>query len=78
MTNADIFCRILAETTGRPERTFRSILAALPPAHRGKLDATCHDAPALLEQLRAEKSGILNWLVQGAAMAHRAGQRQQG
>lgn len=78
MTHADIFCKLLSETTGKPESFFRSILAALPAANRGRLDDLADDAPALLEQLRSEKAGILRWLVEGAGMAHREGWHKNG
>lgn len=71
MTNADVFCKILSETTGRPEKVFRAVLAQLPPCSRGKLDEQVQDEDALLAQLRAEKAGILNWVVEGAVRAHR-------
>jgi hypothetical protein len=66
MTHADVYCRILAETTGRPEQTFRAVLAKIPRGRRGRLDEQCPNAPSLLTELRAEKSGILNWLIEGA------------
>jgi hypothetical protein len=68
MTNADIIVRILSETTGKPERLFRAILAGIPSAQRGKLDELCPDAPAVLARLRQEKAGILNWVIQAGGI----------
>jgi hypothetical protein len=68
MTNADIICTILSETTGRPASTFWRILARIPAHKRGNLDAQCPDHEAVLATLRSERGGILSWLVLGAAI----------
>lgn len=68
MTNADIICTILSETTGRPASTFRRILDRIPRHRRGNLDDLCPDHAEVLAELRREKPGILAWLVLGAAI----------
>lgn len=77
MTNLDIFATILSEVTDRPasywrevirnvyaaagrDITFSPMLETVPPA----------EAEQLLADLRAEKPGILRWVV-GAAIAER-------
>jgi len=72
MTNADVFCTVLSEVTGRPAAYFRALLATLPADKRGRLDEECENAQTLLPALLAERSGILNRLLAGRREAHRS------
>jgi hypothetical protein len=68
MTNADVLITILAETTGQPPATFRPALDAarvLEPGHWLDVELSPDEAQELLTRLRAEKAGILNWLIKG-------------
>ena len=64
MKTSDVICKILGEVTGKPESSFRSFLDLIPP-REGDKELTDQEAEELLNKLRKEKSGILNWLLKG-------------
>lgn len=70
MTNKDVIVQVLHEVTGKPEKLTIDVLHDFASAHPGSqsgFDRSMSDAEAeqLLSELRKEKSGILNWLLQG-------------
>ncbi len=72
MTNRDVMVQILHEVTGKPKELIGDVLHDFAAAHPGSqsgFDRSISDAEAeqLLNELRKEKSGILNWLLQGNA-----------
>lgn len=70
MTKQELMVQILHEVTGKPKKEvkkiFKAVRSALPDRGR-KFDQTLTPAEAtdLLTKLRAEKEGILVWLIQG-------------
>ena len=72
MTNADVMVTILSEVTGRPTAEVAIVVRTaqlLSGADGFDTELTDSDAAALLAKLRAEKSGILNWLIEGRRRA---------
>ena len=68
MTNEHVILQILAEITGKPEVTFKPALdavRAMSPNNRLDVELSPDEAQRLLTQLRAEKTGILKWLIEG-------------
>jgi hypothetical protein len=67
MTNRDIFTTILHEVTGRPKGEFSALIthmqAQFPGQGRWDEELPPDKAERLLTALRAEKSGILNWIL---------------
>ncbi|MCZ7554754.1 MAG: hypothetical protein M5U05_19625 [Anaerolineales bacterium] len=69
MTRGDLIVTILVEVTGRPPATFELVLdaaRAMAPGHRLDEELSPAEAAKLLASMRAEREGILTWLVQGA------------
>ena len=70
VTRSDIFIKILSETTDKTEKEVQALLDAFKAAHPGehKFDEKLpvHEAEKLMDELRAERSGILAWLEHGA------------
>jgi hypothetical protein len=80
MTNADIFITILAEVTGRPRSTFEPVLDVArlaSPDHKLDVELEPDEAERLLMALRAEKSGILNWILARSMQRYRVLQVKQ-
>jgi hypothetical protein len=76
MTYGEIMTTILSEVTGRPRSTFEPALKAaraMSPDHRLNMELSPDEAQKLLADLRKEKAGILNWLIEGrrAAMSRK-------
>lgn len=75
MTKQDVMVQILHEVTGQPKKQvkkiFKAIRSSLPDRGR-KFDQTLTHAETeeLLKGLRAEKEGILVWLIEGGYEAH--------
>ena len=70
MTNGDIMTTILAEVTGRPAVEVGAVVRTarlLSGADGLDVEVTDDDAARLLAALRAERSGILNWILAGMA-----------
>ena len=69
MTYGEVMIQILHEVTGRPKSVFREITAmiqqAYPGQHRLDAELSPDEAAKLLDELRQEKPGILNWLIEG-------------
>lgn len=76
MTNGEIFTQILHEVTGRPKTEVAALVdhvkARFSGQHRWDEELSPDESQQLLEALRQEKSGILNWLLEGkrAAISH--------
>jgi hypothetical protein len=75
MTNQGVLIQILHEVTGRSKKEVRLIVEVLrfTLSDRGQRfdeELTPTEAEDLLTQLRAEKDGILSWLVSGARDAY--------
>ena len=69
MTYADIIAQTLSEVTGKPKEIFMEVLNSCPPPHRLNDEVPDGEAEAMLDQLRQEKSGILNWVIEGRRKA---------
>lgn len=69
MTYADIIAQTLSEVTGKPKEIFMDVLDSCPPPHRLNNELPDEEAQAILNQLRQEKSGILNWVIEGRRRA---------
>jgi hypothetical protein len=68
MTNAEIFAQVLSEVTGRPKAELMAIVEMVKrrggPATWDE-ELTPDASERLLASLRAEKAGILNWILAG-------------
>ena len=74
MTNADVFVQVLHEVTGKPILEVRKLLdMAIERTGPARFFEEIPDdeAEKLMESLRAEKEGILAWLVEGAMQVER-------
>ncbi len=74
MTKADVFVQILHEVTGKSKEEVRTMLdEATEATGRAGFDDEIDEAEAeqLLADLREEKEGIMNWLLQGAQAVKR-------
>jgi len=72
MTNGDVFIQILSEVTGQPEENvgFLVELAKKHNPHHGfDKELTPDEAQEMLQALRKEKNGIIQWLAQGYEQA---------
>lgn len=76
MTNLDVMTTILSEVTGRPAQQWRAAIRASVVASGRDIGDTelltelpQDEADGLLRKLRRERSGVLNWLLQGAQAA---------
>lgn len=69
MTYADIIAQALSEVTGKPKEIFMAVLQSCPPPHRLNEEVPDDEAQAILAKLRQEKSGILNWVIEGRQKA---------
>ena len=72
MTNQDVMLQILHEVTGEPKSRFRPAIEmskALCLSHRFDEELSPAEAEKLLKELRQEKVGILNWLIEGNCQA---------
>jgi hypothetical protein len=74
MTHREIMILVLSEVTGKPKDIVREMfesMIAVRPEMRATLDEQMPEAEAqeLLTNLRAEKAGILNWLLEGREKA---------
>lgn len=70
MKNEDVMATILGEVTGKPKQEIQMRLNWVKnhrPESRAGLEQEISEADAdkLLTALRKEKSGILNWLLEG-------------
>lgn len=65
MKTSDVICKILSEVSGKPESYVREIWNVIPPEQINDKELTDQEAEELLNSLRKEKAGILNWLIQG-------------
>ena len=68
MTNADVMVTILSEVTGRSVSDVGAVVRTaqlLSGADGFDTELSDGDAAALLSKLRAERSGILNWILAG-------------
>ncbi len=68
MTRGDVIIQILHEVTGKPQKIVRELFdLALKNIPEHKFDEALSDKEAeeLLNGLRKEKEGILNWLLRG-------------
>ncbi len=69
MTNKDIMVQILHEVSGKPKEfvasMFEEIAGNLPNSTKLQEEVPVDKAEELLEALRKEKAGILNWLLKG-------------
>ncbi|MFN8495691.1 MAG: hypothetical protein U0350_49320 [Caldilineaceae bacterium] len=80
MTNLDVLSQILAHATGQPISKWRGVLlqaAEICPGAVQRLHQECPDAEQRLEEMKAEASGIPNWLLQGATEARQIMERTQ-
>ena len=70
MTNKDVLIQILSEVSGKPksevESLFENIKGNMPLGNKMDKELSDQDAEKLLSNLRKEKSGIMDWLIQGA------------
>lgn len=74
MTHREIMTIVLSEVTGKPKEVVREMFESMikvRPERRATLDEQVPEAEAqeLLTNLRAEKAGILNWLLDGRERA---------
>lgn len=70
MKHQDVMAQIFSEVTNKPVSYWADVLngfkKAAPEARTGlEKELTQEEAETLLAQLRQEKAGILNWLIQG-------------
>ncbi len=69
MTFRDIFCQILSEVTGRPKIYMAELLDVFfllhPVPNRFDEEIPEEQAQEMLSDLRKEKPGIMNWLIEG-------------
>jgi hypothetical protein len=69
MTYGEILIQILSEVTGESADAVRGdvdrIFNALDSSHRLGVELPDDEAEKLLNELRQEKAGILNWLIDG-------------
>jgi len=69
MTNGEIFTQILHEVTGRPKTELTSLVDPMKDGFPGKTrfdeDLSPEESQQLLNALRQEKAGILNWVLEG-------------
>ena len=67
-TNADVFSTILSEVTGKPLKDISELLKLFRQKYSGgdsfDQQITQQQFDTLLAELREEKSGIFNWLLQ--------------
>jgi phage/plasmid-associated DNA primase len=75
MTRADIMAQILSEVTGKPKDQVTNLLERFKEIFSDtfKFDEELSDEEAeqTLQKLRKEKSGILNWLLEGTYRVHK-------
>jgi hypothetical protein len=82
MTHREIMIVVFSEVTGKPKDFVREMFETMievRPEMRATLDEQMPEAEAqeLLTKLRAEKAGILNWLLEGRERAlNRLGETQ--
>jgi hypothetical protein len=72
MTRLDIMAKALSEATGTPEAGVREMISAFNFSHPSPrlFEEVPDDAAAeMLENLRGQKDGIIDWLRQGAMKA---------
>lgn len=76
MTKEDVFITIISEVSGKPESFVSEMLDNFRAANPGgKWDDEIPEPEAekLLNDLRAEGPGILNWLMEGAGRVEQRG-----
>jgi hypothetical protein len=68
-TNRDVMATVLSEVTGRSVSDVQEILSVVPKPNN--LDEVISEGQyeQTLNDMRKEKPGILNWLLEGYAMA---------
>lgn len=74
MKKSEIFIQTLAEVSGRPKNELEDMLAAIRRANPGggwDQEVPESEAKKLLASFRKEATGIIAWLVQGAAEVSR-------
>ncbi len=66
-TNRDVFETIISEVTGKTLAETREIMRQLPHFNGANIDKEISQSEfdALITNLRKEKSGILNWVLDG-------------
>jgi hypothetical protein len=70
MTNKDIVVTILSELTGKGVNEVRAKFSRLLCTPKMEQELPDDEASKLLEELRAEKAGILNWALEGLKRAN--------
>jgi len=76
MKRADIFIQILSEVSGRPKHEIAELLSAIRQANPGgKWDEEIpeNELEQLVNELRGEAPGIMDWLIKGAARVDKRG-----
>lgn len=70
VTRREVMIQILSEVSGKPEELVAQVISCFVPESKemdGELSKG--EGEKLLESLRHEKSGILNWLIEGRRRA---------
>jgi hypothetical protein len=65
MKHKDVLFTVLSEVTGKPIEQIRDSFPAALSTPKMKEELTDDEANQLLDGLRKEKSGILNWALTG-------------
>lgn len=71
MTRREIIIQILSEVSGKPKSFVREVVDIVPVSDAMDSELPKGEAEAVLNQLRQEKAGILNWLIEGRQKAIR-------
>lgn len=69
MTQREIIIQILSEVSGKPKLFVREVVGIVPISDAMDSELPKDEADAMLNQLRQEKAGILNWLIEGRQKA---------
>lgn len=69
MTRRDVLVQILSEVSGKPKEFVCNVVGVVPPSPAMDDQLPDGEGEELLERLRREKPGILNWLIEGRRKA---------
>jgi hypothetical protein len=65
MTNRDVMIQILTEVSGKSKEYVTEVVSIVPYRKSFDSELPNDEANELLEKLRREKAGIMNWLIEG-------------
>lgn len=69
MTRREIIVQILSEVSGKPKTFVQSVVDVIPESEAMDSELPRDEGETMLKQLRQEKAGIFNWLLEGRRKA---------